>query len=57
MKTTFVKSDDAETLSAALGEMIDFARFLADEYGFQDAVDHIDTILNKYGIDTETIDD
>lgn len=53
MKTYYVKTNDIPSLKDALGRMIEFAIFMAEESGSQDRIDFINNILNDDGIEVE----
>lgn len=55
MKFYFVKSDDLDSLKLALGQLIEYAKFLEDESGrsYDSFVDHL---IHENGIDVEIVD-
>lgn len=56
MKTYFVKSDNVDDLKSALGRMIEYATFLAGEYGNRDRVAFVREILDECNIEFEETD-
>ena len=54
MKTYIVTTNDAEKLQIALARMIEYAEFLAGEYGYNERVDYIFDILSEEEVTVET---
>ena len=50
MKSYYVTSKNIPDLQDALGRMIEFAMFMAEESGVKDRIDHINMILNDDNI-------
>lgn len=53
MKTYYVKTNDIPSLKDALGRMIEFAMFMAEESGSQDRIDYINKIMDDDDIEVE----
>lgn len=56
MKTYFVTSDNTDDLKSALGRMIEYATFLAGEFGSRDRVAFVKEILDECNIEFEEVD-
>lgn len=57
MKTYYVMTNDVPYLKDALGRMIEFAMYMAEESGVQSRIDHIKFILDDDDIEVEEVEE
>lgn len=56
MKSYFVTSGNMDDMKSALGPLIEYAMFLAGEYGSRERVAFVKEILDECNIEVEEVD-